>query len=33
MTLCGIVNGLDYEEYAPFTDNKIAKKFTVRYIS
>ena len=27
--LCGIVNGLDYEEYAPFSDNKIAKKFTV----
>ena len=27
--LCGIVNGLDYEEYCPFSDAKIAKKFTV----
>lgn len=27
--LCGIINGLDYEEYAPFSDNKIVKKFTV----
>lgn len=27
--LCGIVNGLDYEEYCPFKDYRIAKKFTV----
>lgn len=27
--LCGIVNGLDYEEYCPFLDGRIAKKFTV----
>lgn len=27
--LCGIVNGLDYEEYCPFKDRSIAKKFTV----
>ena len=27
--LCGIVNGLDYEEYCPFLDSRIAKKFTV----
>lgn len=27
--LCGIVNGLDYEEYCPFLDARIAKKFTV----
>lgn len=27
--LYGIVNGLDYEEYCPFLDSRIAKKFTV----
>lgn len=27
--LCGIVNGLDYEEYSPFLDSLITKKFTV----
>lgn len=27
--LCGIVNGLDYEEYCPFLDSRIKKKFTV----
>ena len=27
--LCGIVNGLDYDEYCPFKDNRIAKRFTV----
>lgn len=27
--LSGIVNGLDYEEYSPFQDDMIAKKFTV----
>lgn len=27
--LHGIVNGLDYEEYCPFLDSRIAKKFTV----
>ena len=27
--LVGIVNGLDYEDYSPFMDNKIAKNFTV----
>lgn len=27
--LSGIVNGLDYEEYSPFQDDLIAKKFTV----
>ncbi|CUX43408.1 glycogen synthase GlgA [Clostridium sp. C105KSO13] len=26
--LCGIVNGLDYEEYSPFSDTRITKKFT-----
>ncbi|MGC4019510.1 MAG: glycogen synthase GlgA [Muricomes sp.] len=26
--LCGIVNGLDYEEYSPFLDTRITKKFT-----
>lgn len=26
--LCGIVNGLDYEEYSPFSDIRITKKFT-----
>ena len=27
--LCGIVNGLDYNEYCPFKDKNIAKRFTV----
>ena len=27
--LCGIVNGLDYDEYCPFKDTRIAKRFTV----
>ena len=27
--LCGIVNGLDYDEYCPFMDEKIAKSYTV----
>lgn len=27
--LVGIVNGLDYEDYSPFMDDKIAKNFTV----
>ncbi len=27
--LWGIVNGLDYEEYSPFQDTKIYKKFTI----
>ncbi|MDD3403825.1 MAG: glycogen synthase GlgA [Hespellia sp.] len=27
--LVGIVNGLDYEDYSPFMDSKIAKNFTV----
>ena len=27
--LRGIVNGLDYEEYCPFLDSRIARKFTV----
>lgn len=26
--LCGIVNGLDYDEYCPFKDTRIAKRFT-----
>ena len=27
--LCGIVNGLDYEDWNPATDNRIAKNFTI----
>ena len=26
--LCGILNGLDYEEYCPFMDEKIVKRYT-----
>ena len=27
--LCGIVNGLDYDDWDPETDNRIAKNFTI----